>query len=125
MAKSKTHIGEYAMDAMLNKSKKNKGVAESSLADPGRSGVNGSRTKPKIDTPLTQPRSGPVLDGYVMAEQMTAGAMEAIRIAESFFPKDMDRQRELARAIIQAIGKCETDFAQEIICKLRAQPPQA
>lgn len=54
-----------------------------------------------------------------MAEQMTAAATEAIRIAEDFFPDDFYRQRDLARAIVRAINMCEEDLAQEIIRRVQ------
>ena len=52
-------------------------------------------------------------------EHMTAAAIEAIRIAETFFPDDIPRQRDLAREIIAAINMCEADLAQEIIRRTR------
>jgi hypothetical protein len=55
----------------------------------------------------------------MMAEQMTTGAREAIRIAGSIFPTDLMRQRDLAREIISAINLCEEEFAKELIRKLR------
>lgn len=54
-----------------------------------------------------------------MAETMTTGACEAIRIAEKIFPKDLTRQRDLAREIIDAISLCENEFAQEIIRRIK------
>jgi hypothetical protein len=58
-----------------------------------------------------------------MAEQMTTGAREAIRIAESIFPRDLTRQRDLARQIIGAINLCEAEFAQEIIRRMGSNTP--
>lgn len=55
-----------------------------------------------------------------MAEQMTTGAREAIRIAEDVFPTDLTRQRALAREIIGAINLCEEEFAQEIVRRMRS-----
>ena len=49
-----------------------------------------------------------------MAEQVSLEASEAIRIAETFFPNDLSRQRDLAREIVKAINLCHADFAQEI-----------
>jgi hypothetical protein len=49
---------------------------------------------------------------------MTTGASEAIRIAETFYPDDLIRQRDLAREIIAAINLCESQFADEIIKSL-------
>jgi hypothetical protein len=54
------------------------------------------------------------------SEQMTTGAREAIRIAESIFPTDLTRQRDLAREIIGAINLCEAEFAQEIMRRMRS-----
>ena len=54
-----------------------------------------------------------------MAE-MTPGARRAISIAEKIFPDDLVRQRDLARDIIDAIGLCESEFAQEIVQRLRS-----
>jgi hypothetical protein len=58
-----------------------------------------------------------------MSEQMTTGAREAIRIAESIFPRDLTRQRDLARQIIGAINLCEAEFAQEIIRRMGSNAP--
>lgn len=55
-----------------------------------------------------------------MTEQMTTGAREAIRIAESIFPRDLTRQRDLAREIIGAINLCEAEFAREIMRRVRS-----
>lgn len=54
--------------------------------------------------------------------KMSTGAREAIRIAERFVPDDLERQRDLAREIVGAIGLCEAEFAAEIVRSLhRAQ----
>jgi hypothetical protein len=59
-----------------------------------------------------------------MAE-MTLGARRAISIAEKIFPRDIGRQRDLARDIIDAIGLCESEFAAEIIQRMKAQDSAA
>lgn len=56
-----------------------------------------------------------------MSEHMTAASTEAIRIAETFFPDDISRQRDLAREIVAAIYMCEADLAQEIIRRTKDQ----
>jgi hypothetical protein len=57
----------------------------------------------------------------MMPEHMTAAATEAIRIAETFFPNDFSRQRDLAREIAAAINSCEADLAQEIIRRVQGK----
>jgi hypothetical protein len=54
-----------------------------------------------------------------MAEEMTAAATEAIRIAEDFFPDDFYRQRDLARSIVRAINMSEAYLVQEIIRRVQ------
>lgn len=56
-----------------------------------------------------------------MNEKLTLGASEAIRIAAAFFPVQLERQRDLAREIIQAINRCEADMASELIRRLKAE----
>jgi DnaJ-domain-containing protein 1 len=57
--------------------------------------------------------------------EMTNGARRAIYIAEKIFPNDLARQRDLARDIIDAINLCESEFAQEIIQRMRVEPRPA
>jgi len=49
-----------------------------------------------------------------MAEMLTS-AREAIRIAESYFPDDIHRQRRLAKDIVKAIELCEMQLGMDII----------
>lgn len=50
---------------------------------------------------------------------MNTGATEAIRIAEKYLPNaGIERQKELAMEIADAIGLCEAEFTDEIAKQL-------
>lgn len=52
--------------------------------------------------------------------ELSTGAREAIRIAEGVFPTDLDRQKALAMEIVELIGRCENEFANELVERMKA-----
>ena len=54
-----------------------------------------------------------------MSEEVSTAAREAIRIAEKYLPDEpLEKRKALAKAIVEAITLCETEFGNVIIRSL-------